>query len=264
MKRMWNPAKERKPKRDSFTLVELLIVISIIAILAGLLLPALNSAREKAFAISCMNQLKTIGTGVMQYSMDNESYLPPALFNMDNPQIPWTFGVLGPNTETYPNSPENHWNPWKKIKGRYFGIATYQCPSMKGSYPLDGTNSWWRHNSHYGMNGMMGGGALASNKLDRVKNASAKLYITDTYARESGGISNTESGFYRWNASVSTDNVNFGNVAGRHAKRSNTLKLDGSVSAILIPHPSNPFDAGPFHYDWSTTSSALQWEGKHY
>ena len=58
-------------KKKFFTLVELLIVIVIIAILAGMLLPALNSAREKARTISCTNGLKQLGISFFGYANDN-------------------------------------------------------------------------------------------------------------------------------------------------------------------------------------------------
>ncbi len=57
-------------------MIELLIVIAIIAILAGMLLPALSKARDKARAIACVNQMKQVGTAVFMYGNDNNDYLP--------------------------------------------------------------------------------------------------------------------------------------------------------------------------------------------
>ena len=63
-------------KARSFTLIELLVVIAIIAILAAMLLPALQSARERGRRGSCINNLKQIGTSLTQYAQDNREKMP--------------------------------------------------------------------------------------------------------------------------------------------------------------------------------------------
>ena len=112
-----------------FTLIELLIVVSIIAILAGMLLPALNKAREAAWKISCVNNLKSIGVASQIYTADHNDMVVVSKYNNSDP-LTWMTLLCGSKQLNCSDlTAQNTQLPFK----------VFQCPAAS-RIPSNGTN----------------------------------------------------------------------------------------------------------------------------
>src|SRR5262245_32649356 len=107
---------------SAFTLIELLAVVAIIALLAGILLPALAKAKAKAYSAVCQNNLKELQLGWFNYVEENNGTMPPSMVNAG--AFPGCWALGNPRKDT------NGTNIQRGVLYPYVGVlGVYHCPA---------------------------------------------------------------------------------------------------------------------------------------
>lgn len=125
---------KRLPSPKGFTLVELLVVIAIIGLLLSILLPSLRVARQQAYTVKCMSNLRQLGTALWLYAANNNDFAVPGGYsNPSNPEATrYWFGENSPNGIDHT---KGFLYPYLRSELKAEGV--YECPIQPfGSYGL--------------------------------------------------------------------------------------------------------------------------------
>jgi prepilin-type processing-associated H-X9-DG protein/prepilin-type N-terminal cleavage/methylation domain-containing protein len=148
-------------RQQNFTLIELLVVIAIIAILAGMLLPALNKARDKARTIQCAGNLKQINTAGLLYASSERDYFVP----VHNGSAGW-----------YANP---QYMPYLKVKNYGVWPESLYCP--KATYAFATKNVVYSYGMNYQELISTWGTGFRGYFIPKIKRPSGKLVFLDAF-----------------------------------------------------------------------------------